>query len=132
MVIRSPLSFGLARARRAGAVNEEGAMITAHDLSLAYVQAVSAYWRGDSELLPQFDAWLAGFWTTGPAEPAAEPQAQCPHAAAGRGIRWHEHGSALLGFVPGKRGCFRIPRTAVLPRESRARGSGTAAPPIAA
>lgn len=108
-------------------------MITAHDLSLAYVRAVSAYWRGDSEFLPQFDAWLAGYWIAGPPEePATEPQAHCPHGVAGRGIRWHEHGSVLLGFVPGKRGCFRIPRTAALPCETRARASGTAAHAIAA
>ena len=42
MVIRSPISFDFARSRTPGEVNEEGAMITAHDLSLAYVQAVSA------------------------------------------------------------------------------------------
>lgn len=96
-------------------------MITAHNLSLAYIQAVSAYWRGDSDLLPKFDAWIARFWTDGPPEPTTSPQATCPHGAAGRGIRWHERGPVLLGYVPGKRGCFRVPRNAVLPGKTGGR-----------
>lgn len=93
-------------------------MITAHDLSLAYVQAVSAYWRGESDLLPTFDAWLAQFWVDGPAEPTTLPREHLPHGAAGRGIRWHECGSLLYGYVPGMRGCLRVPRAALLPREA--------------
>lgn len=108
-------------------------MITAHDLSLAYVQAVSAYWRGDdTDFLPTFDAWLARFWVDSPTEPATDPQAHCPHGAAGRGIRWYERGSLLHGFVPGKRGCFRVPRTSALPREIDRRRTTAVEPAIAA
>jgi hypothetical protein len=107
-------------------------MITAHDLSLAYVQAVSAYWCGDSDLLPTFDAWLARFWVDGPAEPDTEPQAHCPHGAAGRGIRWHERGPVILGYVPGKRGCFQVPRNVALLRDPGRRRTATVMHPIAA
>lgn len=120
MLIPIPLALGLVQPRPAGTRNQEVAMISARDLSLAYIRAVSAYWRGDSEFLPQFDAWLAQFWTAAAPEPASEPQAHCPHGAAGRGIRWHEQGTELFGYVPGRRGCFRIPRTVDLPREGAA------------
>lgn len=107
-------------------------MISAHDLSLAYVRAVSSYWRGDSDLLPRFNAWLARYWRDGPTEPTPDPQAECPHAAAGRGIRWYEQGPVLHGFVPGKRGYFQIPRNVVLPRETGRRRTAAIAPAIAA
>lgn len=99
-------------------MNIMNSLITARDLSRAYTQAVSAYWRGESASLPEFEAWLAHFWTDGPPEPVSGPAARCPHGAAGRGIRWHECGSAILGYVPGKQGCFRVPRTAMLPTDS--------------
>jgi hypothetical protein len=120
------------RSGRSSSAETGGTVITARDISLAYVQAVSAYWRGDSEFLPKFDAWLAQYWTAGPPEPSTEPQAHCPHGAAGRGIHWHEQGPVLLGYVPGKRGCFRIPRTTALPREAIARKTGTASHLLAA
>lgn len=94
-------------------------MLTARDLSLANCQAVSAYWRGDNEFLPQLEAWLAQFWVgDGPLEPVTDPIALCPHGAKGHGIRWYDSGSHVLGYVPGKRGCFQVPRTVVLPTNS--------------
>ena len=107
-------------------------MISAHDLSLAYVQAVSSYWRGDSDLLPRFNAWLAQYWRDGPTEPVPDPQAHCPHAAAGRGIRWYERGLVLHGFVPGRHGCFQVPRNVVLPRETGRARTAAIVPAIAA
>ena len=104
-------------------------MVTASDLSLAYTRAVSAYWRGESDFLPRFDAWLAGFWDEGGREPAADPQGVCPHAAGGHGIRWHDSRSAVLGYVPGTRGRFRVPRSAVLPSDDGSSTETTAMPP---
>lgn len=117
---------------RRGATNERDVMITAHDLSLGYAQAISAYWRGDSGVLPRFNAWLVQYWVDGPTEPAAEPQAHCPYGAAGHGIRWYERGAVLQGFVPGRRGCFQVPRNAVLPRETSRRVAAAIVPAIAA
>lgn len=114
------------------AATEQRALLTAADLSLAYIQAVSAYWRGDSEFLPRFDTWLARFWTDGPPEPSDDPQAHCPHGAGGRGIRWYERGPLLLGYVTGKPGCFHVPRTAVLPRDTGRGGAVAVAHAIAA
>lgn len=94
-------------------------MLTARDLSRAYCQAVSAYWRGDNEFLPQLDTWLAQFWVgDGPREPVTGLLAVCPHGVTGHGIRWYESGQAVLGYVPGKPGCYRVPRTAVLPNDA--------------
>lgn len=108
-------------------------MLTAHDLSLTYCQAVSAYWRGDNEFLPQLDAWLDRFWVQdGPLEPVTSPLAVCPHGAGGHGIRWYDSGQAVLGYVPGKRGGYRVPRTAVLPSDAGRSEEGAKARGIAA
>lgn len=104
-------------------------MITAHTLNLSYIQAVSSYWRGDGDVLPEFDAWLAQFWADCPAEPTTHPRARCPFGGAGRGIRWHESRSTIFGYVPGRSGCYRVPRTVELPHRA---GSDRAAHPIAA
>ena len=90
-------------------------MVTAHDLALAYTRVVCAYWRGDSTALRQFETWLTQFWADCSQKPATNPTAICPHGAAGRGIHWFDTRSTVLGFVPGRRGCYRIPRTAVAP-----------------
>lgn len=108
-------------------------MLTAHDLSLAYCQTVSAYWRGDNEFLPQLEAWLARFWVgDGPREPVSDSLALCPHGAKGRGIRWYDGGSHVLGYVPGKRGCFDVPRNAVLPTNSAGGQTQAISPTMAA
>lgn len=96
-------------------VNVEDGRLTAADLSHAYTRAVSAYWRGESIALLKFETWLAQFWAAGPPEPVTAPAARCPHAAGGRGIRWHECDQELLGYVSGRSGCLRVPRMISLP-----------------
>lgn len=101
-------------------------MTTAHDLANAYFRAVSAYWRGDSDVdLPRLGAWLDQFWVGRTSEPKTSPVALSPHAAGGHGIRWHEEGQYILGYVPGRHGCYRIPRIAHLPLDA---GSALLAP----
>lgn len=91
-------------------------MTTAHDLANAYSRAVSAYWRGDNDVdLPRLSAWLGQFWVGRASDPETPPVALSPHAAGGRGIQWHEEGRYVLGYVPGHRGCYRIPRAAQFP-----------------
>lgn len=91
-------------------------MINAYDLAGAYNQAVSAYWRGESDTaLSRLTAWLGEFWTDTPAEFSGRPITVTPHAGGGGGIRWHEIGESIVGCVPGRRGCYRIPRNTDLP-----------------
>lgn len=90
-------------------------MITAHDIANAYVDAVSAYWRGDNDGdLRRLSAWIERFWTVHLYEPSNHPAAVSPHAAGGHGIHWYEAGSTIVGCVPGRQGCYRIPRASTL------------------
>lgn len=94
-------------------------MITAHDIANAYTQAVSAYWRGDNDGdLPRLSAWIDQFWSVRLYEPSDHPVAVSPHAAGGHGIHWYEAGTFIVGSVPGRQGCYRIPQASKLPTET--------------
>jgi hypothetical protein len=95
--------------------------VTAAQLARAYDRYLFAHWRGEDA--PAFAAWLAGHW--GPAdrpEPATPPTAFSRLGAGGRGIRWHEAGATVVGYIPGlARACYRVPRTAAPPRPEAGR-----------
>jgi hypothetical protein len=107
------------------------AVINADNIALAYTRVVCAYWRGDNEFLGELEAWFARFWADCPPEPSTKPTAVCPHGAAGRGIHWYDTTFAVLGHVPGKRKCYRIPRATVLPAFTD-EGQAIAMDPVAA
>ena len=79
-------------------------------LARSYDQAVAASWRGDEAARRAFAAWLAPFWRPdGPPEPGDAPAAVSVLGAGGRGIRWYDAGPAVVGYVPGRGGCYRVP-----------------------
>lgn len=100
----------------------------ARDLALGYQRFVSGCWRGDD---PDqgFGERLTAYWRTSmPAEPREAPDAISPHGGGGKGIRWFLWADEVLGFVPGARGGYRIPRGAVVPMVRSTRACGCAAP----
>ena len=91
-------------------------MTSARDLALRYDEYVSALWRGDASTAHAFGAWLEARWRgDGPPEPEACPDAISACGGAGKGIRWYETAAGILGYVPGRQGCFQISRAAVPP-----------------
>jgi hypothetical protein len=92
-----------------------GPRLTACALAEAYLEYASALWRGESGC-QAFGAWLSRFRCGClPAEPLRPPDAVSPHGGGGRGIRWHEAGTAILGYVPGTGVGYRVPVGATLP-----------------
>ncbi len=87
--------------------------LAARSLALIYLRAVSACWRGDpwgrEEMCPLDRYWMPDL----PPVPRALPDAESPHGAGGRGIRWYESGRDIFGYVPGVRGGYRVPISAV-------------------
>jgi hypothetical protein len=100
-------------------------MPAARALARSYDQAASAFWRGDAETARRFDDWLAAFWDeTGPAEPVGQASEISVLGGSGRGIRWYATESTVLGYVPGRGGCYRVPASAI--------GSGAGSPRVRA
>ena len=82
-------------------------------LARSYDQAVAASWRGDEATRRAFAEWPAPFWRAdGPPEPAEPPAAVSFLGGGGRGIRWYRAGAAVVGYVPGREGCYRVPAAA--------------------
>jgi hypothetical protein len=87
---------------------------SAEDLALAYLRYVSACWRGETSSL--FARLLDVCWSEAmPAALAKDPDAFSPHGGGGRGIAWYQGCGEVLGYVPGKRGGYRVP-TRTIPR----------------
>lgn len=85
----------------------------AEDLARAYLDYISAYWRGDAGA-STFGERLAAFWGAGlPTEPMRNADAFSPHGAGGRGIRWYECGAEICGYTPGCATGYRIPMTCI-------------------
>ena len=80
-------------------------------LARLYDQYVAAVRSGDEETARAFAEWLAAFWDDGPAEPVTPPAALSLLGGIGRGIRWHETGTMVLGYVRGwkRPGCYQVP-----------------------
>ena len=98
-------------------------MTAARRLARLYDQYVAAVRSGDEETARAFADWLAAFWDDGPVEPTSPPAALSLLGGIGRGIRWHETETMVLGYVRDwtRRGCYQVP-AAVL---------RSAAPPLA-
>ena len=85
----------------------------ARALALAYLQYAPACWRGEI-LAPVFASRLGAYWHPDmPLEPVAAPDAVSPHGGSGRGICWYQGGGEVLGYVPGVRGGYQIPVSAI-------------------
>jgi hypothetical protein len=101
---------------------------TARALAGRYLDYVAALWRGDPGGR-RFGIWLCRYWRAAlPPAPASAPDAVSPHGGGGRGICWHETADAVLGYVPGVSGGYRIPKAALgeaPPLGSRAWSDGT-------
>ena len=84
----------------------------AAELALGYLRYASACWRGDNNA--PFARLMDACWRPElPPAPAAAPDAVSPHGGGGRGIAWYEACGEVRGYVPGKRGGYRVPLRAI-------------------
>jgi hypothetical protein len=97
-------------------------MTTATQIASQYDRCFASLWRGDGTTVGALETWLRRYWTEGcPLEPAERPDAVSVFGGSGKGIRWFETSTLILGFVPGCRDhCYRVPKSATLPAESDA------------
>lgn len=91
-------------------------------LARAYLDYVSAYWRGDAPASQMGDQLATFFGADMPVEPVRQADAFSPHGARGHGIRWYECGDAVVGYVPGATSGYRIPQACVAELCSAATG----------
>jgi hypothetical protein len=80
-------------------------------IARSYDRYLAALWRGEN--VGSFGAWLSAHWSPveGP-EPVGPPAAFSPHGGGGRGIRWYQTPTSVVGYVSGfPHGCYRIPAT---------------------
>lgn len=82
-------------------------------LARAYLDDVSAYWRGELDRCG-FRARLARYWDPRLA-PVGDVQvaAESPHGAGGRGLAWCAVDGEVWGCVVGARGGYRVPVAAL-------------------
>lgn len=82
-------------------------------MATAWAEYAAALWQGD-HAASGFAEWLATFWEPSLERPAGSPDARNPYAAEGRGIDWFERDGWVSGHVPGLRGGYLLPRSAIL------------------
>ena len=84
------------------------------------IPSFATLWRGDGTTVDELESWLRLFWTEGcQAEPSERPDAVSVFGGSGKGIRWFETPTLILGFVPGcPDHCYRVPKNATPPSES--------------
>jgi hypothetical protein len=91
-------------------------MTTAREIARTCDLYVSAPWRGESDDVVQFSCWLRNHWALGPDEPGRSPDAFSAVGGGGAGIRWHEVGGMIYGYIPGvELRCYQIPKAAEPP-----------------
>jgi len=85
--------------------------MAARKLARLYDQYVAAVREGNGEVADAFAAWLGQFWDAGPAEPRAASSAISLLGGIGRGVRWYETETTVIGYVRGwtHRGCYQVP-----------------------
>lgn len=85
--------------------------MAARKLARLYDQYVAAVRQGEVEVADAFAAWLGQYWDAGPAEPKTAPSAISLLGGIGRGVRWYETETAVIGYVRGwtRRGCYQVP-----------------------
>lgn len=92
-------------------------MTNAQEMARVCDQYVSALWRGESEEVVRFASWLRNHWAIGPMEPSRPPIAFSAVGGGGAGIRWHEVGTMIYGYIPGvPLRCYQVPLDARPPR----------------
>ena len=86
-------------------------MSPAQKLARLYDQYVAAVQRNDVEIADAFADWLGAFWDAGPPEPTTQPSAISLLGGIGRGVRWYEGDTKVMGYVRGwnRRGCYQVP-----------------------
>ena len=104
---------------------------SAEHLARAYDRYVSALWRGESDEVRRFAAWLKGCWALGaPPEPGRQPDAVSALGGAGTSIRWYEADGLVLGYIPGvPHRCYKVSTVAVPPEVSDYPGRAAAGAP---
>lgn len=81
----------------------------AQAIAHGYLRYAVALWSGEA-IGRSFGAWLDRFRCTEmPPVPPGSPDAVSPHGAGGRGIRWYETSTAVLGYIPGGGFGFLVP-----------------------
>jgi hypothetical protein len=95
-------------------IASSGAIRCAADLARAYDDRVAAAWRGEPGG-PAFGDRLAGWWRLALMPPPGPPAAVSPHGGGGRGLRWYDTRSSIVGVVPGMVGGDRVPVGAIPP-----------------
>lgn len=90
---------------------------SADELARAYDRYVAAFWRGETDEVRRFAAWLKGRWGLGgPPEPAGPPDAVSALGGAGASIRWYEADGMVFGYIPGvPHRCYQVRRDAEPP-----------------
>jgi hypothetical protein len=84
-------------------------MPPAIDLARRYAEALVAL-----RAVHDFDEWIGQFWQEAcPAPPSAAASRESVDAADT--IVWHEGEETVFGYLPGRDGCFCVPRDVALP-----------------
>ena len=91
-------------------------MPSAIDVARRFAEAITTL-----RALHDFDAWIGQFWSEGCSAAQSAASTDRP-AGADDAIVWHETADTILGFLPGRDGCFSIPRDVTLPEFSFAAG----------
>jgi hypothetical protein len=84
-------------------------MPRAIELARRYAEALSAL-----RAVHDFDEWIGQFWQECSPSPTI---ATAPHNTVGAEdtIVWHEGEETVFGYLPGREGCFCVPRDVALP-----------------
>ena len=95
-------------------------MPPAMDLARRFADAVIAL-----RAIHDFDAWIGQFWTDRCTAPDCPARGPAPRGTEDF-IVWHETEGSVFGFLPGRDGCFCIPRDTALPDFAFATGRADA------
>jgi hypothetical protein len=99
--------------RTFGAAENPASGSDARALALGVLHHAEACWRGD-ERAHRFAARLGAYWRPQlPHPPETVPHAFSPHGAGGHGIAWYQTDGEVLGYIPGCKAGYQVPREAV-------------------
>ncbi|MBA2596928.1 MAG: hypothetical protein M3Q50_11595 [Chloroflexota bacterium] len=84
-------------------------MPPALDVARRFAEAIATL-----RALHDFDDWIGQFWIEGCSAQRRAASSARP-AGGDDSIVWHETGNTIFGYLPGRDGCFAIPRDMPLP-----------------